>query len=164
MSNVIEMPVGPRQVPDVISYQIGKLAGVAARSKDPNNQVAAIAVGPDGETRSEGYNGFPRRVKETAKRWDRRSGEKYKWVVHAEANAIYNAARVGIPLKGCVMYVSFLPCIECAKAICQSGFVGVVIDADNHDRVQTPKWEEDKQRVLEMFHESAVSVVWSRRK
>lgn len=163
MGNVVEMPVGPREVPSQMDYFLNMLPAVADRSKDPSNQVAAIVVGPEGEIRMTGFNGFPRRVKETAKRWDKKSGEKYKWVVHAEANVICGAARVGIPLQGCTLFVSFLPCVECAKAICQAGIIGVVIDADNHDKVQTPRYEEDKQRVLEMFHESAVSVVWSRR-
>lgn len=162
-NNVIELPVGPRRVPGQMEYFINKLPSTAARSKDPSTQVGAIVVGPDGEVRGEGYNGFPRRVKETLQRWDKASGAKYKWVVHAEANVVYNSARVGIPLKHCVMYVSFLPCVECAKAIVQSGIVGVVVDAVNHEKVQTAKWEADKQIVLDMFHESSVSLIWFKR-
>lgn len=139
-------------------YFIDMLPAIAARSKDASNQVGAIAVGPDGEIRSTGLNGFPTNVDETSERWDKESGEKYKWVVHAEANLIYNAARVGIPLKGCTMYVSFLPCIECAKGIVQAGFDNVVIDYDNHQRVQTERWEVDRKRVQDMLWEGGVEL------
>lgn len=42
-------------------------------------------------------------------------------VVHAEANAILFAARNGLSTKGCTLYVTLSPCIECAKMIIQSG-------------------------------------------
>jgi len=42
-------------------------------------------------------------------------------VVHAEANAIYFAAKKGIPLEGASMFVTLSPCINCANAIIQSG-------------------------------------------
>lgn len=43
------------------------------------------------------------------------------WMVHAEANAIFNAARVGISLNGATIYVTKFPCIMCANAIIQVG-------------------------------------------
>ena len=50
-------------------------------------------------------------------------------VVHAEANAIYNAGFNGVSLNGSTMYVHGLPCCnECAKAIIQSGVKHVVLD------------------------------------
>lgn len=59
-------------------------------------------------------------------RWSR--PEKYEFIEHAERNAVYNAARIGTPLRGCVAYLNWepTPCIECAKAFIQAGIVKVV--------------------------------------
>ena len=49
------------------------------------------------------------------------SGEKFFWFEHAERNAIYNAARVGMSLKDCTIYVNRFPCADCTRAIIQAG-------------------------------------------
>ncbi len=47
-------------------------------------------------------------------------------VVHAEANAIAYAAKEGISTKGCTLYVTLSPCINCANLIIQAGIKEVV--------------------------------------
>lgn len=46
---------------------------------------------------------------------------KYDWIEHAERNAIYDAARKGLALEGTIMHLPGFPCVECARAIAQSG-------------------------------------------
>lgn len=46
--------------------------------------------------------------------------------IHAEANAIYAAAKEGISLQGATLYCNFSPCMKCAEAIIQSGIKTVV--------------------------------------
>lgn len=58
-----------------------------------------------------------------SERWER--PQKYQWVEHAERNAIYNAARMGIPLKGCTAYITLAPCADCTRALIQSGITTV---------------------------------------
>lgn len=41
--------------------------------------------------------------------------------VHAEANAIYAAAKLGISLQGSILYCTHSPCNDCVEAIIQSG-------------------------------------------
>jgi len=48
-------------------------------------------------------------------------GETCKRAIHAEANAIYFAAKNGIKLQGATIYCTHSPCIKCAEAIIQSG-------------------------------------------
>lgn len=97
---------------------------ILKKSKDPSTKVGCVIVGPDHEIRSTGFNGFPRGVDEKIPaRWER--PEKYHWVEHAERNAIYNAARMGISLKGCTLYQPGLPCSDCARAIVQAGIIQV---------------------------------------
>jgi len=59
-------------------------------------------------------------------RWERPA--KYDWVEHAERNAVYNAARVGTALKGCIVYLNWEPhpCKDCTRAFIQSGIIEVV--------------------------------------
>ena len=77
----------------------------AQMSKDPNTQVGAVIVGPDREVRSTGFNGLPRGVADTAERLHDRE-TKLKLIVHAEMNAVLNAARHGVALKGCISRVN----------------------------------------------------------
>ena len=97
---------------------------VASWSEDNSRQVGAVIVGPANEIRSVGYNGLPRKVNSGDQaRHSRADGEKYYWFEHAERNAIYNAARVGIKVEACRIYSSLFPCADCTRAIIQSGIV-----------------------------------------
>src|SRR5690349_7537513 len=93
---------------------------VGSWSKDRSRQVGCVVVGPDNEIRSTGYNGFPREVDDSVEARHVKPA-KYRWTEHAERNAIYNACLIGTPLKGCKMYLSWFPCMDCARAIAQSG-------------------------------------------
>jgi len=92
-------------------------------SGDTSRHIAAVIVGPDDEIRSTGYNDLPRKVEDKPERRSRENNQKYLFTEHAERNAIYNAARVGIPLKGSRIYCNLFPCADCARAIIQSGIV-----------------------------------------
>lgn len=112
---------------------LASAALTAKMSKDPSTKIGAIIVGPDKEVRSSGFNGFPRGILDSDDRLNNRE-LKYKLVVHAEMNAVLAAARVGIPLKGCTIYVADserrmggCPCIRCTVECLQAGietFVG----------------------------------------
>ena len=99
---------------------------ISTWSKDPSTKVGAVVIGNNGEVLSQGYNGFPRGIKDTAARLKDRE-RKYKLVVHAEMNAIYNASLNGVSLADSTLYVYGLPvCNECAKGIIQCGIKKVV--------------------------------------
>jgi len=59
-------------------------------------------------------------------RWERPA--KYEWVEHAERNAVYNAARIGVSIAGCRAYLNWepRPCVECCKGFIQAGIIEVV--------------------------------------
>ena len=100
-------------------------------SKDPSTQVGAVIIGNYGQVLSQGYNGFPRGVLDSADLYDDRQS-KYDRIVHAEANAIYNATRNGVSLDGATMYIHGLTmCHECAKAAIQVGISEVVMEWKN---------------------------------
>lgn len=110
--------------PSWTQYFMDLASLVATKSKD-STQVGAILVGPDGEVRLTGYNGPPKGVIDRPERRDRPA--KYLYVSHAEQNLIAFAARVGIPTKGCDIYVTHHPCSNCAKTIIQAGIKTIVI-------------------------------------
>ena len=129
---------------------------VSTWSKDPNTKVGAVIVGSKGQILTQGYNGFPRRIKDTDKRLEDRD-TKLKYVVHAEMNAIFNATYSGVSLDGATLYVYGLPiCSECAKGIIQVGIKKVVIVRETI--CMRPQWEESWKLSAEMFKEAGVIV------
>ena len=125
-------------------------------SKDPNTKVGAVAVGTKGQILSQGYNGFPRGIFDTEERLNDRP-TKYKYVVHAEMNVIYNATYSGVSLDGAKLFVYGLPvCNECCKGIIQVGIKEVYVAQECIDI--RPMWFESWTQSLDMFNESGVKV------
>jgi dCMP deaminase len=55
---------------------------------------------------------------------------------HAEANAIAQAARLGIATEGAVLYCTTRPCAPCAKLLIQAGIVDVFYELDYDEAIQ----------------------------
>lgn len=51
--------------------------------------------------------------------------DKYLYCVHAEANALSNAARVGANVNDADIYITLSPCYECIKLLIQAGIKNV---------------------------------------
>ena len=128
---------------------------VASWSKDPSTQVGAVTVGNKKEVLSQGFNGFPRGIVDSEDRYNNRE-TKYKYVVHAEMNAIYNATYSGVSLDGAVLYVYGLPiCSECAKGIIQVGIKKVIIEKSK----ELDNWNESVALSQKMFDEAGVELI-----
>ena len=131
-------------------------AEVATWSKDPNTQVGAVVVGSKGQILSQGYNGFPRGIRDTPKRLNDRD-TKLSLIVHAEMNAIYNATYSGVSLDGSTIFIYGLPaCSECAKGIIQVGIAKVVVSKECIEA--RPHWNESWKKSEDMFIEAGVKV------
>ena len=129
---------------------------VSTWSKDPNTKVGAVIIGSKGQILTQGYNGFPRGIKDTQKRLDDRE-KKLSLVVHAEMNAIFNATYNGVSLDGSTLFVYGLPiCSECAKGIIQVGIKKVVIQKEKISI--RPHWEESWKMSEEMLREAGVQI------
>ena len=125
---------------------------VAQWSKDPSTKIGAVAVGRKGQVLSQGYNGFPRGIEDKVEYYQDRE-TKYKYVVHAEMNVIYNATYHGVSLEGTTMYVTGLPvCSDCAKGIIQVGITRVVMK----ERLTPQKWIDSWKTTSKMFDEANV--------
>jgi dCMP deaminase len=124
---------------------------LATWSIDPSTRVGCVIAGPANEVRAVGYNGLPRNVDHSPDRLER--PDKYIWMEHAERNAIYTAARNGVALEGCRMYVSWFPCVDCARAAIQVGIVEIV--ALEPDWSSAP-WGPELSKARELLIESNV--------
>lgn len=123
---------------------------VASWSKDPSTKVGAVVV-KDREIKSTGYNGFPKGIEDSDERLHDRE-TKYKYVVHAERNALIQA---GKECEGATLYIAGLPpCSECAKQIIQAGIETVKVgDIDRPER-----WESDMCLAQNMLAEAGIPI------
>ena len=130
---------------------------ISTWSKDPSRKIGAVAVGSKGQILSQGYNGFPRGILDLPERYENRE-VKYKHVVHAEMNVIYNATFNGVSLDGASLYVYGLPvCNECAKGIIQVGIKRVVVYTDE----AVPSiWTDAFALTWDMFKEAGIECKW----
>jgi len=121
-------------------YFMGIALLSAQRSKDPNTQVGACIVDSKNKIVGIGYNGFPIGCSDEKLPWARKADHilntKYPYVVHAEVNAIMNAAE---KLDGARIYVALFPCNECAKMIIQSGIREIIYLSDKYSETDSVK-------------------------
>lgn len=110
-----------------------QVAGWSSCFKD-NRQVGAVIV-RNNRILTTGYNGAPQGVRSCKERGEClraklgiASGTRHElcYAVHAEQNAIIQAARLGILLEGATLYCTHQPCVICAKMIINAGIVRIV--------------------------------------
>ena len=114
-------------------YFMGIAKSVALRSNCMKRKVAAVIV-KDKRIISTGYNGTPRNITNCNEGGCPRcnafaqGGTNLDECLcsHAEENAIVQAAYHGVPINGAVLYLTFSPCLTCAKMIINAGLREVV--------------------------------------
>lgn len=97
---------------------------VSTWSKDPGTRVGAVLV-QDRRVIATGYNGFPQGISDSLERYADRE-TKLAFTVHAEVNAILNAAKNGAETGKATLYVTFPPCVRCATSIIQAGITRLI--------------------------------------
>jgi len=115
---------------------------VSRRSTCLRRQVGSVIV-KDKRILATGYNGAPSGLEHCLDIGCMReklgipSGQRHELcrALHAEQNAIIQAAVYGAPLKGSVLYLTNQPCIICAKMIINAGIKEVVIGGDYPDKM-----------------------------
>ncbi len=114
--------------------EMAKVVGSWSSCYQENRHVGAVIV-RDKRILTTGYNGAPSSVESCAEKGEclRRklnipSGTRHElcYAVHAEQNAICQAAKLGIPLEGATIYVTHQPCTICTKIIINAGIKKVV--------------------------------------
>lgn len=124
-------------------------------SKDPRKQVGCVlAVGKRDISR--GYNGFPEGLSDDLSRL-RDPFFKGKVIIHAEVNAILNAAKFGVPTAGSTAYVTYHPCASCASQLIQAGIVKLVCPSPKQ---ASEKWVRDFNLASDILLESEVLTLY----
>lgn len=139
-----------------VEYFRGIVHHIKLKSKDERTQIGALIVGKDNEIVSSGYNSFPRGIVDSLSERQERP-EKYYWFEHAERNAIYNAARIGVSTKGCTMYLTCgIPCADCCRGIINAGIEKIYCEREGGAKGEM--WDEHSKRSIQMFKEAGVSI------
>lgn len=136
---------------DAYFMQIAHL--VKTRATCPRRQVGAVVV-RDRHILTTGYNGAPKGLPHCPE-----GGAENDWPVgcmraghcirslHAEQNALLQAAMLGIACQGATMYVTCQPCNTCAKMIINAGISRVIYEGDYPDDFS-----------IELFRQSGLDV------
>lgn len=108
----------------------------AERSHDEQTQAGCVLVDPKHHiVLSTGYNGFMSNIIDTVLPTTRPG--KYLWMIHAERNAILNAAKIGIRLNGSVAYLTHGPCLDCMQSLWQVGIKTAYVCRGQHAQMCT---------------------------
>ncbi len=128
---------------------------IKTRSTCIRRQVGALIV-KDKRILATGYNGAPVGCKHCAEIGCMReqmqipSGERHELcrAIHAEQNAIVQAAYSGTSVKDGTMYVTHQPCVLCAKMIINAGIKKVVFSGEYPDKLSSELLKEAGVRVV----------------
>lgn len=127
-------------------------------SKGRNTKVGAIILDDLRNVKAVGYNGAARGSNADSLMDMRNTKpEKYNWIVHAEANAICNAAMSGSMTRGNVMIATNMPCIHCATLIAQSGIKAVVTIKPTDRFISV--WRDSIKRTKILFNEVCIDLI-----
>jgi dCMP deaminase len=111
---------------------------IASRSPCERLHVGCVIVSAGAQRNrivAAGYNGFLPGTPHVSRLRDRHE----QGTVHAEQNAIADAARRGSSVEGCVAYVTHFPCINCGKILAAAGIRTIKYHSDyNNDPLVAP--------------------------
>lgn len=128
----------------------------AQRSTCLRRQVGAVIV-KDKHIVATGYNGAPRRIAHCdeiggclREQMGIPSGERHELcrALHAEQNAIIQAATLGVSIEDATIYITHQPCIICAKMIINAGISRIVVKEGYPDKLSEDILKEAGLRIV----------------
>jgi len=125
-------------------------------SKDPVKKVGCV-LAKDKRDISKGYNGFPSGLSDNLHRLSN-PDFKGRVIIHAETNAILNAAKFGVCTEGCTAYVTFHPCASCASQLIQAGVSKIVCPSPQW--AHSEKWKKDFSLSSDILFEAGILVLY----
>ena len=140
--------------PTVDEYFMRMAHLASERSTCMRRQVGAVLV-YDKRVLTTGYNGAPRGLEHCSdvgclrKKMKVPTGERHELCrgVHAEQNAIIQAAVFGVGIEGSTMYITNYPCSVCAKMILNAGIKEVVYGGEYEDKLAIQLLKEGEIKV-----------------
>jgi dCMP deaminase len=128
---------------------------VSKRATCLRRRVGSIIV-KDKRILATGYNGAPSGLKDCLElgycireKLKVPSGERHELcrALHAEQNALIQAALHGITTKGSILYATHQPCIICAKMLINAGIKEIVISQGYPDKLALDFLKEAKIKI-----------------
>lgn len=113
------------QRPTTDEYFVAIAKVVATRATCDRRHVGAVIV-RDRNILASGYNGAPRGLPHCDDAGHEMVDGHCVRAVHAEANAIIQAARHGVKIDGATIYITDSPCYACFKLLVNAGIVRIV--------------------------------------
>ena len=147
VDDVASLVSGLTERPSWDAYFMSTALLISSRSACERLHVGCVVVSSGAQKNriiAAGYNGFLPGARHQSRL---RDGHE-QGTVHAEQNAVADAARRGVSLEGSTVYVTHFPCINCAKILAAAG-------------IRTIKYHVDYRNdplVSEMLEEAAISV------
>lgn len=140
--------------PDNDTYFMHMAELVATRSTCLRRNVGAVVV-KEKRVLTTGYNGAPKGLKHCAEvgcvRMENhiQSGTRHELCrgVHAEQNAVIQAAYFGVSIKDSIIYTTNFPCVMCAKILVNAGIAEIVYKDDYVDELSKKVLDESKVKV-----------------
>ncbi|MDA8234934.1 MAG: cytidine/deoxycytidylate deaminase family protein [Clostridia bacterium] len=128
--------------PDWDQYFMEIARVIAQRSTCLRRQVGAVII-RDNRILTTGYNGAPAKLKHCLEigcireKMQVPSGERHELcrAIHAEQNALIQAAVHGVSIDNSTIYITAQPCVLCAKMIVNAGIKKVVFAGDYPDQL-----------------------------
>lgn len=128
----------------------------AKRSTCMRRNVGAVIV-KDKHLVATGYNGAPRGIRHCAEigsclREELKvpSGQRHELcrALHAEQNAIIQAATLGVSIEDSTIYITHQPCVICAKMIINAGIKRIVVKEGYPDDLAVEMLEEAGLKIV----------------
>ena len=137
--------------PDNDTYFMRMADLVATRSTCLRRQVGAVIM-KEKRVLTTGYNGAPKGLKHCAEvgcvrtQNNIESGTRHELCrgVHAEQNAVIQAAYFGASIKDASIYTTNFPCVMCAKILVNAGIIEVIYKDDYEDPLSKDIMNESK--------------------
>ena len=129
-------------------------AQTALTSPNRVKKVGAAILTCDGGEAVAACNTFPKGVADLD--WRHEGDGRLVWMEHAERNAIFAAAKQGRALAGATLATTFFPCIDCARAIVQSGIVRLL---SPEPALDDPVWGASFPRSRAILEEGGVELI-----
>lgn len=93
---------------------------IAEQSPDSQTKVGSLLIQKNTKSViSQGFNGFIRGGPDNC--LPKTRPEKYEFMIHSEANLIYNCVLNGITTKDCIVFCTLSPCSNCIRSLVQCG-------------------------------------------
>jgi len=146
--------------------EVANLVSTWASCYKQDRKIGAVIV-KDKRILTTGYNGAPAGVKTCVERGECMrerlciaSGTRHElcYAIHAEQNAIIQAAKLGVSIEGATLYCTHQPCVICAKMIVNSGIVRIVYEKGYPDEFSMQLISESGVKI-ERFTEEDYNII-----